>query len=125
MRERAVRLAARVLWPAVLIGRLLAYGLTDRPTHILFWGCSRGPHLAIYAVGALAVLICVGPTPWRWLVAKTALITGVAVAAILGDIYVGAPGREWLSITGWAVLIVGNWMATLFRLTWMDEKGRA
>lgn len=119
-----VRIIARWVWPIVLIARLVAYALTDSPTHIVYWHATRIQHATLYFAVAATVVVAMGRTPWRILIAKCMLISTLCFASVAGDVVVGT-AREWLSITSWATILVANWLVVLFRLTWIDERGRA
>ena len=120
----AVRIVARWIWPLVLIARLTAYALTDSPTHIVYWHATRIQHASVYFAACALVAVAIGRTPWRILVGKCMIVSAVCVASVMGDVVVGT-AREWLSVTSWATILVANWLVVLFRLTWIDERGRA
>lgn len=118
------RVLARVVWPVVLSARLIAYALTDRPTHLVYWHATRIEHASLYLATIALVVVTLGATPWRYVVAANTVIAGVCIASVMGDVVIGT-AREWLSVTSWATIFVANWLVVLFRLTWIDARGRA
>lgn len=120
-----VRVVARWVWPIVLAARLIAYALTDRPTHTVFWHATRIQHATVYLTAVVMLAVAAGRTPWRVVLAKCMLISAVCIASVMGDVVVGTDRREWLSITSWATILFANWLVVLLRFTWIDEEGRA
>lgn len=122
----ALHVVVRWLWPIGLSTKFIVYAFTDDPTHFVVWHSSRFWHAVPFLVAAGLVIWTIGRTRFEWLITKAILVNALAISAIFGDLTINEPtSARWGSATSWFVIAIGNLIAVLVRLLWVNKDGKA